>query len=212
MKKVHLYLFAVIIALAACKGSNEQKNSGTGSDSTTAVSSAGTTAPAATKRYLIKSGCVVYKSIMGAVQTLYWDNYGAEEAMITEIDLGIAKSKSTQIRKEGFQYSFDDKQPKGTKTAWYTNDVDYSHIDPEMAERYKLKDLGSETIAGKECKKYSIEMGSTPMTTWIWNNIMIKTVTKMGNSDMIIEATSINDSPVDPKVFEVPANITFTEN
>lgn len=210
MKIFHFYLFTALFALAACKGGNEQQTADNNIDGS--ISDAGSAAnPAVINRYLIKSGCILYKGSMGVNQTLYFDNYGAVEVFATEMDLGTVKTKVTQIRKEGYQYSFAEGQKTGQKTKWITNDINYSKLDPELLKRYKLKDLGTETILGKKCRKYSLETGNTPATVWIWGNIMVKTFTKMGNSDMIIEATKIEEAPVDAAVFEIPSNVTFTE-
>ncbi len=74
-----------------------------------------------------------------------------------------------------------------------------------------IKDLGTETIAGKDCKKFSAEFGGSPIVSWTWNNILIKSVTKMGGADFVIEATKIQDGSVDSKIFELPAGVTFKE-
>ncbi|OGU64189.1 MAG: hypothetical protein A2W30_06870 [Ignavibacteria bacterium RBG_16_36_9] len=144
-------------------------------------------------------------------QELYFDGYGAKEAFITSIDLGVAKSKSIEIRKNGFSYNYEEGKTEGTKRAWYVSDMDYSKADPQTIERYKVKDLGTELIGGKECKKFSAEFGGSPIYTWSWKNIMIKSITKMGGNDFIIEATKIQDTAVDPKMFELPDGVTFKE-
>jgi len=148
---------------------------------------------------------------MDTKQELYFDDYGAKEVFITSIDFGIAKSKSIQIRKDGFSYSYEEGKTEGTKTAWYAENMDYSKTDPKTMERYKVKDLGTEIIDGKECKKFSAEFGSSPIVTWSWNNIMVKSITKMGGNDFVIEATKIQETSVDPKMFELPADVTFKE-
>ena len=40
---------------------------------------------------------------------------------------------------------------------------------------------------------------------------MIKSITKMGGNDFVIEATKIQETSVDPKMFELPAGVTFKE-
>jgi hypothetical protein len=213
MKTIHYLIFTILVVLAACKGGSDKPGT-TATDSTQAVTQtstdAGTAAPA--KRYEIKSGTIVYKGPMGVIQTLYFDNYGAIEAFTTELEMMGIKSKDTQIRRDGYQYSFKAGETAGVKTKWYTNDMNYSKMDVELMKQYKVKDLGTETIAGKSCKKYSAEFGSSPITTWIWNNIMIKTITSMGNTNMVIEATKIEEGPVDATVFEIPSNVTFKES
>lgn len=207
MKKLLFVLFALTFIIA-CSKKEEQKVENTDQQTVTTEQ---TSTPVVNHRYDVKSGVIYYDAPMGAKQELYFDDYGAKEVFITSIDLGIAKSKSTEIRMDGYTYKFDNDKKEGIKTKWYTNDFNYSKPDPAMMERYKVKDLGSETIGGKQCKKYSAEFGKTPITTWVWNNIMVKSITNFGGKDMIIEATKIEETSVDPKIFELPAGVTFKE-
>ncbi|MBN2484954.1 MAG: hypothetical protein JXB34_03170 [Bacteroidales bacterium] len=212
MKTIYYFLFVILFTIASCKGKSEKAaETLPDSEQTASATTAGESAPAEKKRYEIKSGKVVYNGPMGVIQTLYFDNYGALETFTTELEMMGVKSKDCQIRRDGYQYSFKEGETTGTKSAWYTNDMNYSKMDVKLMERYKVKDLGTETIAGKNCRKFSAEFGSSPMTTWVWNNIMVKTITKMGNGEMVIEAASIEECPVDAAVFDIPETITFTE-
>ena len=84
----------------------------------------------------------------------------------------MLKSKTIEIRKDGFSYTYEEGKTEGTKKAWYAAaSTDYSKADPKTLERYKVKDLGTETVAGKDCKKFSAEFGGAPMVSWTWNNI-----------------------------------------
>ena len=207
MKNLLFFILALIF-LIACSKTEEKKVEGTDQET---VTTQGTSTPEATQRYGIKSGTIFYNASMDTKQELYFDDYGAKEVFITSIDFGIAKSKSIQIRKDGFSYSYEEGKTEGTKTAWYAENMDYSKADPKTMERYKVKDLGTEIIGGKECKKFSAEFGSSPIVTWSWNNIMVKSITKMGGNDFVIEATKIQETSVDPKMFELPAGVTFKE-
>lgn len=207
MKKLLFALFALTFIIACSKKEKPKVES---TDQQT-VTTQEAPKPVVNQRYGIKSGVIFYNAPMGAKQELYFDDYGAKEVFITSIDLGIAKTKSIEIRKDGFTYKYDDEKTEGTKSSWYTNDFNYSKPDPAMMERYKVKELGTETIGGKECKKFSAEFGSTPITSWVWNNIMVKSITNFGGKDMVIEATKIEETSVDSKLFELPAGVTFKE-
>ena len=207
MKKLSFLLLALTFIIA-CSKTEENKVEGADQQQVTAQE---TSTPVANHRYGIKSGFIKYTAPMGTDQELYFDDYGAKELFITLIDIGVAKSKSIEIRKDGFSYIYEEGKTEGTKKAWYTNDMDYSKADPKTLERYKVKDLGTEMIDGKECKKFSAEFGKSPILTWSWNNIMVKTITKMGGTDFVIEAVKIQDTSVDPKMFELPQGVTFKE-
>lgn len=207
MKKL-LFLFLALTLIAACSKTEEKKVESTDQQT---VAKQETSKPEITHRYGIKSGVIQYKAPMNTNQELYFDDYGAKELFITSIDLGIAKSKSFEIRKDGFVYSYKNGEKEGTKKTWYVSDMDYSKADPKMIARYKVKDLGTETIDGKECKKFSAEFGNSPIVTWSWNNIMVKSITQMGGKNFVIEAVKIQDASVDAKMFELPQGVTFKE-
>lgn len=207
MKNLLFFVLSLTI-LAACSKTEEKKVEGADQQN---VKSQETKTPVINHRYGIKSGFIKYTAPMNTNQELYFDDYGAKELFITSIDLGIAKSKTIEIRMDGYSYSYEEGKKEGIKRKRYTNDMDYSKADSEMMARYKLKDLGTETIAGKECKKFSTEFGKSPIVTWTWNNIMVKTITQMSGDDFTIEAVKIQETSVDPKLFELPQGVTFKE-
>jgi hypothetical protein len=203
-----LFSILALSFLIACSKTDEKKVESADQET---VTTQDTPQQVINQRYGIKSGVIYYDAPMGTKQELYFDDYGAKELFITSVDLGIAKSKSIEIRKDGFSYNYEEGKTEGTKRAWYVADMDYSKADPETIERYKVKDLGSEMIDGKECKKFSAEFGGSPILTWSWNNIMVKSITKMGGNDFVIEATKIQETSVDPKMFELPDAVNFKE-
>lgn len=208
MKKLLFFLFAFTF-IVACSKTEEQKVENTDQQTVTTQEAP---KPVVNQRYGIKSGVIFYDAPMNTKQELYFDDYGAKEVSITNVDLGIAKSKTIEIRKDGFSYTYEEGKTEGTKKAWYAPaSTDYSKADPRTIERYKVKDLGTETVAGKDCKKFSAEFSGAPIISWTWNNLMVKSVTKMGDAEFVIEATKIQDGSVDSKVFELPAGVNFKE-
>ncbi|MBK7631907.1 MAG: hypothetical protein IPJ23_14600 [Ignavibacteriales bacterium] len=207
MKKLSVLLLALTFIIACSK--TEEKKVETTEQQTVTTQEA--PAPVVNHRYGIKSGVVLYDAPMGLKQELYFDDYGAKEVFITMMDMGVAKTKAIEIRKDGYTYKYEDGKKDGTKSRWYTSETDFAKADPKTIERYKVKDLGTETIDGKECKKWSAEFNGTPMVTCIWNNVMVKSVTQFNGKDLVIEATKIQDTSVDPKLFELPAGVTFKD-
>ncbi|QQS52166.1 MAG: hypothetical protein IPM71_05380 [Bacteroidota bacterium] len=214
MKTIQYTLLSILFVFASCKNSGEKsaaEQALTDSEKIDEISETADLESDAKKRYEVKSGTIVYTAPMGVVQTLTWDNYGLMEVFVTELEMAGITSKDIQIRRDGYQYSFKAGETTGTKTKWYTNDMHFSKMDMEAMKKYKVKKLADETIAGRKCEKYSAEFGGSPMTTWVWGNIMMKTITKFGTGEMIIEATKIEEGPVAASIFEIPANITFSE-
>lgn len=208
MKNLLFVLFALTF-LFACSKKEDEKNEGT--DQKIAATEEAPPPPVVNHRYGIKSGVVLYNAPMGLKQELYFDDYGAKEVFITMMDMGVAKTKAIEIRKDGYTYKYEDGKTDGTKSRWYTSETDFAKADPKTIERYKVKDLGTETIDGKECKKWSAEFNGTPMVTCIWNNVMVKSVTQFNGKDLVIAATKIQETSVDPKMFELPAGVTFRD-
>jgi hypothetical protein len=208
MKQVFFYLSGVILLLMlGCKGNNQPA---TGSESEITTGTDDMKGMSEGHRYGIKSGMVVYNAPMGMIQTLYFDDFGKKEVTITEMDMGGTKFKTTDIRKDGYNYNFKEGEKTGKKSVWTVQNQNYDKLDPEIVKQFKLKDLGNERIAGKECKKFSMEIGSTPSNAWIWNGVLIKSVTSMMGKEFIIEATKVEEGPVPAEVFELPADVTFT--
>jgi len=104
MKKLLFTLF-VLVFIIACSKTEEQKVENTEQQNVTKEE---TTRPVVSQRYGIKSGVIFYDAPMGAKQELYFDDYGAKEVSITSIDLGIAKTKTIEIRKDGFRYTYEE--------------------------------------------------------------------------------------------------------
>ena len=97
MKKLLFFVVALTV-LIACSKTEEKKVENADQETVTTQE---TQQPVVSRRYEIKSGVVFYDAPMGTKQELYFDDYGAKEVSITSIDLGMAKSKTIEIRKNG---------------------------------------------------------------------------------------------------------------
>ena len=94
--------------------------------------------------------------------------------------------------------------------------VNYLNLTQDVKDKYKIKELGEETIIGKPCKKYSLEMSQMGMdvsvTTWVWKGISLKTISNTSNMAMIEEATEIQENvAVDAANFAIPDDFNITE-
>jgi hypothetical protein len=209
MKQLLFFLSGMLLVIGTgCK-------SGVKSDSSNENASAPATAETASsqpaQRYGIKSGTIVYKAPMEMKQTLYFDDFGKREVLISEMSMAGMSFKDIEIHKDGFIYKYKAGEKTGTKLHWNVQDQNYDKLDPDMAKQFKLKDLGTEEMVGKKCKKFSMEVGGSPVYAWIWNGISIKTVTNMMGKEFVIEAIKIDEGQVPQELFEVPADITFSE-
>lgn len=158
------------------------------------------------KRYGIKSGS--YKTEMdmmgnAIVQTVYFDDYGAKEA--TEIDMmGMQMS---QIRKDGKTYLVN-KGDKSVQEMPAQESINYLDLNDEAIKKFKVKEAGKETVAGKDCTIYTTEinqMGQTAKATVsVWNGFAMKTVINTDFGAFTTKVTEIKEGPVDAAKFEIP--------
>ena len=135
-----------------------------------------------TKYYGIKSGTIkIEMDMMGQTipSTIYFDDYGAKQA--------------TSISMMGMEM---------------TQQINYLNLTDEVKAKYKIKEVGKETVAGKECTTYTVEvsqMGQTVKTTVsVWNGIAMKTVADAGGFSMSQKVTEVKEAPVDAAIFEIP--------
>lgn len=221
-----LQLFATglaAVSLVACggDGSAETETKSTAAKSDAAAVPA--TADAATegaKVYKVKSGIVeMTLDMMGPQkQTLYFDDYGARQAIVTSIEMMGQKSETISIIADGYNISYDPAKKEGTKIRSVTGTAaggvpNLDALTDEVKERYKLKEIDAQTIAGKEAQGYEMEAMGMPMKVWIWEGIPMRTEVSLGGEKPMV--TTVENIQTDVEVpadrFVVPADIKLTE-
>ena len=174
--------------------------------------------PVADKRYGIKSA-IIKKETRAAGNTmhntLYFDDYGAREA--TELTMKISETeKHLRIIAEDdgrTNVTLDLDEKKAFRTPAPEQPRNYLHLTAEDLERFKIKEDGEESVAGKPCKKYHMELkqsGVTLQTTlWIWEGITLKYEARyQGNLMVTDEATEVQtDVAVPAEKFAIPAEV-----
>lgn len=87
--------------------------------------------------------------------------------------------------------------------------INYLDLTDEIIAQYKIQEVGKETVAGKDCVKYTMEvsqMGQTlKLTVSVWNGIPMKTVTNANGTEMTATVTEVTEGDVDASLFEVPS-------
>ena len=159
-------------------------------------------------RYGIKSGS--YKTemdMMGQVitNTTYFDDFGAKEAT----SMSMMGMEMTQISKDGKMYLVN----KGEKSVQempqqQQQTINYLNLTDEVIAKNKIKETGKETVAGKECTVYTLEMNqmgqTAKATVCVWNGFTMKTTIDAGGFTISTKVTEVNEGPVDAALFEVP--------
>ena len=92
---------------------------------------------------------------------------------------------------------------------------DWENLDAKTIKKNKIKELGEEEVAGVMCKMYSVTQSnqgySTQMTVWIYKNLTMKseTITDYGTMGQTVE--KLEETAVDPALFELPADYKVEE-
>ena len=131
------------------------------------------------KLYEVKSGIVTMEmDMMGQamVQEIFFDDYGAKQATVSN----FGGNKMRMLVIDGSNVMVNDAEKTATRMPMMGQGekVNFSNLDEKTIKKYKVKELGTETIAGKECKKYSVTvfmMGQPQkQTVWVYKGITLK--------------------------------------
>ena len=163
------------------------------------------------KRYGIKSGILTQTSEMGET-TVYFDNYGAVEAQKMKMDFMGNAMEMTILRKDGKTYMINaaEKQVQEMPAGGMGGaDINFLNLTDQVKAANKIKEAGKETILGRECTKYTMEssqMGMTmSQTVWVWNGIVLKSLTDGGQFQFGNTATKLEENANIPaSTFDIP--------
>ena len=160
-----------------------------------------------TKYYGIKSGTIkVEMDMMGQTipSTIYFDDYGAKQAT----SINMMGMEMTQINKDGKMYLVNKGEKSVQEMPQQQEQINYLNLTDEVKAKYKIKEVGKETVAGKECTTYTVEVSqmvqTVKTTVSVWNGIAMKTVADAGGFSMSQKVTEVKEAPVDAAIFEIP--------
>ena len=160
-----------------------------------------------TKYYGIKSGTIKTEmDMMGQTitNTVYFDDYGAKQAT----SMSMMGMEMTQINKDGKMYLVNKGEKSVQEMPQQQQQVNYLNLTDEVIAKNKIKEVGKETVAGKECTIYTLEMNqmgqTAKATVSVWNGIAMKTSIDAGGFAITTKVVEVKEGPVDAAVFEVP--------
>ena len=165
-------------------------------------------AQAQEKLYTVKSGVVTMEmNMMGQniVQKVYFDDYGVKKATVSNFN----GQDSRQIVVDGETVMINDAEKTAMKMPMMgmQETVNFSNLDEKTMKKYKVQELGKETIAGKECTKYQVTvmmMGQPQkQTVWVYKGVTLKSSSSSDFGEMVQTATKLQEN------VEIPAS-TFT--
>ena len=165
--------------------------------------------------YEVKSGIVTMEmDMMGRkiVQEIYFDDYGTKQAM--KMDFQGQKVRAVEV--DGEYIMIDEASMTGTKMpamGMGSNEkINFLDKSEKNIKKNKIKELGTEVIAEKECTKYSVAvfmMGQViKQYVWVYKGITLKTSVSTDFGEMGMAATSfVEDAEIPAEMFEVPEGL-----
>ena len=161
-------------------------------------------------RYGIKSGKFVTETnMMGqtVAATTWFDDFGnvsltrtTTSIMGQDIDMGTLMKGGKNYM---INYSASQVQEMPAQES-----INFMDLSDAQVEKFKIKTLGMEEVAGKDCIKFSAEVSergqTAKITASVWNGIPMKTVTSVMGMDVVATVTSIEEGPVEASLLEVP--------
>ena len=174
----------------------------------------GMSAKAQVNLYEVKSGIVTMEmEMMGRkiVQEIYFDDYGAKQATIMEFQ----GKKMRAIDVKGENVMIDDENKTATKmpAMGMTNEkINFLDKSEKNIRKNKIKEIGTEVVAGKECTKYTVAvfvMGQVlKQTVWVYKGITLKSSISTDFGEMVQVATKlVEDVEIPAETFEIPEGI-----
>lgn len=158
------------------------------------------------KRYGIKSATAkMVTTMMGqhVESTSYFDDYGALEASLTSAS-GI---EVVTLRRDGKTYMIN-KTARQMQEIPTEDTVNYLDLNDEIVAKYKIKEVGKESILDKECIIYELtvsQMGQTVKSTVsVWEGVVMKSITNAAGMSVTVAVTDFSEGPVDESVFILP--------
>lgn len=153
-------------------------------------------------------------------QTLYIDNWGWNRSETTHSVTKMLGQKTethqrnVTIQYDSYQWVPGEKTGTKVRNQWLEdlmNDptFDMEEFGEKTLEALHFEKTGTETVQGKVCDVWKNSFGST---SWVWNDIAVKTEVKLLGTKQVMTATKIEiDASIPGSEFDIPTDIKFTE-
>lgn len=165
----------------------------------------------APKRFGIKSGeFKTQTDMMGQLieATTYFDDYGAKQYSRTKMSMMGMEIDMASLQRDGKSYAINYDEKTVQEAPFQQESVNYLDLNEKTVAKYKVKEVGKEVVAGKECTVYTLEISQMGQTAKakasVWNGIPLKTVTETMGMSLTATVVDIKEGPVDASLFELP--------
>lgn len=228
MKKLLSIVFAlafVATTLTSCGGKSDAPGTADSTKKAEAAQASSTSAPAGAK-FKMKAGIAEgTMEMMGQkVQIkMAFDEWGGKMMNETMGEMMGQKMHQINITIDSMSYIIDMTKKTGQIMKARPDDMNFANMTPEELKAKGVKEIGKETINGRECIVYEIDpnatnprpqgaAGNPPQPDmkgkfWVWNNFPIKM--EMGQM-MKMEMTKIEETAPPAGTFDVPADIKMS--
>ena len=178
----------------------------------------GMSAKAQVNLYEVKSGIVTMEmEMMGRkiVQEIYFDDYGAKQATIMEFQ--GKKMRAIDVKGENVMIDDENKTAIKMPAMGMTNEkINFLDKSEKNIRKNKIKEIGTEVVAGKECTKYTVAvfaMGQVlKQTVWVYKGITLKSSISTDFGEMVQIATKlVEDVEIPAETFELPEGIKIQQ-
>jgi hypothetical protein len=169
----------------------------------------------AQKRYGVKSGILKLTASADGhdtPETQYFDEYGAVESVTYIMEVPGLVSYDvwciTRDKKMWFVTVTDGKRgvKESDNPTW---DLNFLSPSQEVIDKYKLQEVGEETVLGRKCKifTYEIKQGrkTNAVKAWVYKGITLKSEMKVGRRTSTITVTEFKENA------KLPAGVFNTE-
>jgi hypothetical protein len=157
-----------------------------------------------TEKNSIQSGIIKYtfNGLSQGTERVCFDDYGRHISY-----LKVTTSFSSEIHYDSafilvrhdslFEYDLTSHKLIRQIDASSSGEISRNFISPEIIAALGFNHVGHETIAGKDCQKYTNESGNI----WVWHNIVLKSETEIMHTVLTTEAVEIQTNIIIPEEY-----------
>ena len=156
-------------------------------------------------RYGPAVGTVKYEVTIGETttgRTSYFADHGLREAHYLNLTEEKNAPQHITIIDSGKIIAMGPGDPKPLRATWHPDPnqtlPNFRHLTDDMRELFRLEELPSKEILGKESRGYRLQIGNSISDVWVWEGIMLYSEIKGGEGvtmpPMTIRAISVDTS------------------
>ncbi len=175
--------------------------------------------PDSLKRYPFRSANIElhYGGSASGKQMIYIDDFGQKETTVDSLTMKMMDMEmpnyKMQIRKGDSVYQIDYVRGMATRGVNHlssSDEKDMAAMGESIAGGMGMKkDSAEEIVAGQKCTVWSSEQLGTK--SWMWNNLVLKSESTVGNDKILLGAVSVRlDVPVPSVHFDAPQDVRYT--